>query len=214
MKKGIITAAAVSALMLASCGDTSKVDSLLAKDAEASSIAGSSSDNTSSQAESSGDTVSLNAIDSAVIAEAEKTASQYLIDSAPNAAEVYGLDSMDMTNGDIDIDLTKLTPNIVYAQVFDMVNEPDKYIGKRVRATGNFAYTADPETGGEYFAVFIADAAACCQQGLEFVLSGEHKYPDDYPKLESSITVEGVFNTYEENGWRYCQLKDASLETV
>ena len=200
MKKLIMLAAA--ALMLTSCGDTSKMDSIIAKDA-------SKADDTSSQAD-----VSLNDIDSAVIAEAEKTASQYIIDSAPNALEAYGLDSMDLSDGDIDIDLTKLTPNLVYAQVFDMVNEPDKYVGKRVRARGNFAYTTDPQTGGEYFAVLIADAAACCQQGMEFVLAGEHKYPEDYPKVNSAITVEGIFGTYTENGWRYCQLKDAALETA
>ena len=200
MKKLIILAAAM--LMLASCGDTSKMDSIIAKDA-------SSADDTSSQAD-----VSLNDIDSAVIAEAEKTASQYIIDSTPNILEAYGLDSMDLSDGDIDIDLTMLTPNLVYAQVFDMVNEPDKYVGKKVRAKGNFAYTTDPKTGGEYFAVYIADAAACCQQGMEFVLAGEHKYPEDYPALDSTITVEGVFGTYMENGWRYCQLKDAALEAV
>ena len=205
MKKLMLISAAV--LMLTACGNTSKVDSLLAKDASQASE--SRTDDTSSQSD-----VSLNAIDSAVIAEAEKTASQYIIDSAPTAAETYGLDSMDMTNGDIDIDLTKLQPNIVYAQVFDMVNQPEKYIGKRVRAKGNFAYTTDPSTGGEYFAVFIADAAACCQQGMEFVLTGEHKYPEDYPKLDSTITVEGIFGTYTENGWRYCRLSDATLETA
>ena len=213
-KAAAFISVSAAAIMLAACGDTSKMDSILAADNSKSaagdiskSEAASKADDTSSQSE-----VSLNAVDSAVIAEAEKTASKYILDSTPTAADEYGLDSIDMTNGDIDIDLTRLDSNIVYAQVFDMLNEPDKYIGKKVRANGSFAYTTDPSTGGEYFAVFIADAAACCQQGMEFVLTGTHKYPDDYPKVGDSITVEGEFNTYTENGWQYCQLKDATLQ--
>ena len=66
--------------------------------------------------------------------------------------------------------------------------------------------------GQIYFACIIADATACCSQGLEFVLAGEHIYPDDYPELGSEITVVGTFQTYEENGYMYCHLIDAELE--
>ena len=203
MKKLIPLAAA--ALILASCGNTSTVDSILAKDASASST------DTSSAAEND---VSLNAIDSAVIADAEKLASGYWADnnrSATSAPEQVDLDALDLSDGEIDIDLTKLTPNLVYAQVFDMVNSPEKYLGKKVRTAGTFSFTHDAVTNGDYYAVFIADAAACCQQGMEFVLTGEHKYPDDYPEIGAAITIEGEFNTYTENGWKYCQLKNATM---
>ena len=204
MKRTILTTAAVAAaLMLTACGSTSTVDSIIAGQSD--------------EAESAADDVSLNDVDSAVIADAEKLASQYWADNSRGVSSVperVDLDQLDLSNGDIDIDLTTLTPNLVYAQVYDMVNTPDKYIGKKVRARGNFAYTHDNATNGDYFAVFIADAAACCQQGMEFVLAGEHKYPDDYPESGTVITVEGEFNTYTENGWTYCQLKDSTMETA
>lgn len=63
-----------------------------------------------------------------------------------------------------------------------------------------------------YFSCIIVDATACCSQEIEFVLSGEHAYPDDYPEEGSEIVVQGIFNTYEENGYMYCQLKDAVME--
>ena len=206
MKKKIPVLLAVLSLMLTACGDTSKVDSILAKD--------NSSAAEISQADSKHEEISLNETDSAVIAEAEKLVSQYTADITPSAPDTSELENLNLSNGDIDIDLTTLTPNLIYSQVFDMVNEPDKYIGKKVRVTGSFAYTHDTTTDGDYFAVFIADAAACCQQGMEFVLTGEHKYPDDYPAIGDSITVEGIFNTYTENDWQYCQLKDAALQTA
>ena len=51
-----------------------------------------------------------------------------------------------------------------------------------------------------------------CTQGLEFVLAGEHTYPDDYPKEGEEITVTGIFDIYEEDGFKYCQLINASME--
>ena len=43
-------------------------------------------------------------------------------------------------------------------------------------------------------------------------LAGEHTYPDDYPKEGDEITVTGIFDIYEEDGFKYCQLINASME--
>ena len=69
-----------------------------------------------------------------------------------------------------------------------------------------------PVPGQVYYACVIADATACCQQGLEFVLSGNHTFPDDYPEVGEEITVTGTFGTYEEGGYQYCQLTEAEFE--
>lgn len=110
-----------------------------------------------------------------------------------------------------DVDLTTLNPNMVYAQVYDMVSDSEKYVGKSVKARGTFAYYKEDD-GRELFAVIIKDATACCAQGIEFVLDGDYKYPDDYPELDAEITVTGKFNFYEENRFRYCQLLNARFE--
>jgi len=111
----------------------------------------------------------------------------------------------------IDVDLTKLSSTMVYSEVYNMMVSPDNYTGKTVKMNGAFAYYEDPETKKQYFACIIADATACCSQGLEFILTGEHTYPNDYPELNSEITVTGTFETYEENGYNYCRLVDATL---
>ena len=122
------------------------------------------------------------------------------------------VDVPDASNGEYDVDLTGLDSNMVYAQVYDMVFGETDYSGKSVRAKGTFDYYHDPRTGQEYFAVIISDAAACCAQGIEFVLAGEHKYPDDYPEIGTEITIHGIFNMYEDETGAYVQLKDAVLE--
>ena len=83
-----------------------------------------------------------------------------------------------------------------------------------MRAKGQFAYYQDPVTGMDYFAVMISDAAACCAQGIEFVLAGDYEYPKDYPEIGDEIVLHGVFNTYEDATGAYVQLKDAVIENA
>lgn len=98
----------------------------------------------------------------------------------------------------------------VYAQVYDMVNNGDNYLGKTVKAKGPFSYFHESD-GREFFAVIISDATACCSQGIEFVLDGDYSYPDDYPAIGTEITVVGKFNYYKEGFYTYCQLTDATM---
>ena len=113
----------------------------------------------------------------------------------------------------VELDLSVLSGTVVYSQVYDMMMEPERYMGMQVRVKGNISYFQDPNTMKEYFAVIIADATACCAQGIEFVWDG-HKYPEDYPPLDTELTVTGTFNTYEENGFVYLQLKDAEVSWI
>ena len=130
--------------------------------------------------------------------------------NASNGSQVQS--SKPQTSDDLDVDLTKLSSTMVYSEVYNMMYTPDDYIGKTVKMKGQFAYYEDPETKAQYFACIIADATACCSQGLEFILTGEHTYPNDYPELGSEITVTGTFEVYTENGFQYCRLKDAAME--
>ena len=134
--------------------------------------------------------------------------------SSDSASEVPKptVDVPDAVNGEYDVDLTTLDSNMVYAQVYDMVFGETDYNGKLVRAKGTFDCYEDPQTNNVYYAVLISDATACCAQGIEFVLAGDHKYPDDYPELGSEITLHGTFNTYEDETGAYVQLKDAVFE--
>ena len=117
----------------------------------------------------------------------------------------------------IDVDLDNLNANVVYSQVFLMMTEPDKFIGKRIRMSGQFnVYAAEegnPSGVTEYYAIIIADAQACCQQGIEFVWPG-HTYPEGFPEVKSNASVTGIFEVYEENGKKYCRLVADSVEQL
>ena len=127
--------------------------------------------------------------------------------------QVYGLiddapDPEDEVNTDEEsIDLTAMTSTMVYAQVYSMLIEPESYLGKEITMDGTCFVYYDEENDKYYYSCIIQDATACCSQGIEFVLEDETEYPND----GDSIRVKGFFNTYEEDGYMYCQLKDADL---
>lgn len=131
------------------------------------------------------------------------------VTETPSAQEASG--KTIVSEGDIDVDLTQLSSTMVYSEVYNMMVTPNDYVGKTVKMKGQFTIYEDPETNAIYYAVVIADTAACCSQGLEFVWKGEHSYPDDYPELGDEITVIGEFQLYEEEGNSYCHLVDADI---
>ena len=111
----------------------------------------------------------------------------------------------------IDVDLTVLSATMVYSEVSNMMTSPQDYIGKTVKMKGAFDCFHDEASDNYYFACIIQDATACCAQGIEFVLSGEHKYPNDYPAKGDTICVVGVFDTYREGERTYCTLRNAKM---
>lgn len=109
----------------------------------------------------------------------------------------------------IDIDLTKLSSTMVYAEVFSMMTNAKEYVGKTIRMRGNFSYYHNRPTDTYYFACLIKDATACCAQGIEFVLGGDLQFPEDYPRPGDEITVTGVFDSYLENEYTFYHLTNA-----
>lgn len=111
----------------------------------------------------------------------------------------------------VDLDLTTMSSTMVYSEVFNMVTTPENYIGKTVKMRGTYMYYYDEKPDHYYFFCLISDAMACCSQGIEFSLTKDYRYPEDYPKPDDEITVVGVFDSYEEEGNTYCILRNARL---
>lgn len=111
----------------------------------------------------------------------------------------------------IDVDLTILSSTMIYSEVYNMMCMPENYIGKTVKMNGMFVVYTNEDQSMFYPAVIIEDATACCSQGLEFVVIGNPPYPDGYPEIETNITVIGTFETYLEDGNKYCRLQNATI---
>ena len=117
------------------------------------------------------------------------------------------------------LDLTILSSTMVYSEVYNMVSlNTDDYIGRKIKVNGTFALGNATEEIKElygteyYYFVVIADATACCQQGIEFVLVDDPLYPEGYPEPGTEITLTGTFENYYEGENQYFHIADAVLE--
>lgn len=111
----------------------------------------------------------------------------------------------------IDLDLSGFSTTMAYSELYNITAAPDEYLGQTIRLKGNFNVYHDEATDKYYYACIIADSAACCSAALEFVPEENLTYPNDFPELESEITVMGTLETYEENGTKYCHLVNAQM---
>ena len=147
----------------------------------------------------------------------ESSASAEIIPT-PNEQETPGKSKPSQPSaGKVDVDLTVLSSTMVYSEVYNMLyNDPAHYLGKTVKARGTFSIyqlvtdgvlQPDPVA----YACIIADATACCAEGMEFVPEGDLTYPEDYPELGAEITIIGEFQSYEENGMTWYHLVNARL---
>ena len=96
-----------------------------------------------------------------------------------------------------DVDLTQMGANMVYAVVCQMTLDPAAYEGQTVKVAGEYYSAPGPQK--TYYFLYVSDAAACCSQGLEFVLEGESG-PEDYPEEGAQAVLTGTFETYTEEG--------------
>ncbi|MCR4655464.1 MAG: hypothetical protein K5770_04445 [Lachnospiraceae bacterium] len=146
------------------------------------------------------------------MAEEQNGAASYSINSDNTAVEEHAVDLMRGTEG-IDVDLTALSSTMVYSEVYNMMYYPENYIGKTVKMKGLNTIYHDESTDKYYYACIISDATACCSQGIEYELTDNYIFPEDYPSENQEICVTGIFDTYQEGEYTYCTLRNAQLET-
>ena len=108
------------------------------------------------------------------------------------------------SNDKIDVDLTLLSSTMVYAEVFNMIMNPENYAGKIVKMKGQFALFEDIGNGKPFYACVIPDTTACCLQGFEFIPLSEYNYPKDL-----TLDLLDKLNLY--NNLNILQLKNNNL---
>lgn len=108
----------------------------------------------------------------------------------------------------VDFDISVMNANMVYAQVFDMMMQPEVYRDKVIKIAGDY-YRLPDNKGNMTNAVIIRDALACCQQGMEFVWD----FGEAVPAQETPITVTGPFKiTTDSEGLMRTFIQASSVE--
>lgn len=110
----------------------------------------------------------------------------------------------------VDIDLTRMNANMVYAEVFNMLIEPEFYEGKTVRIRGSLHIPEQLE-GAPPYSCIVWDATACCPAGLGFYLADDADII--MPEEDEIITVVGTYTCTELDGFSTISLINCILES-
>lgn len=125
-----------------------------------------------------------------------------------------GAEAWEMTgepDASVDVDLTVLNSNMVYAEVYNMMTQPQEYIGKSIKMRGSFGEFQDETTNQVYYSCIIQDATACCAQGIEFIPENMDAFVQAGYVTGDEIVLEGVYEIYEEGEYMYAVLTGAEL---
>ena len=157
------------------------------------------------------DPTTLSAVTASASVATTNTTPQPLVPATATTPAHKKPDPIKTENVSVDVDLTTLSSTMVYSEVLNIMTYPETYVGKTIKMRGIFAYYHDEQTGQYYFGCIIQDATACCAQGIEFILTDDYLFPDDYPEEGEIVTVAGEFLIYQENDLNYFTLKDSKL---
>ena len=114
----------------------------------------------------------------------------------------------------VDVDLTVMGKDMVYATVYQMMCYPDDFVGKKIKCNGLYTACWYDATSQWYTYCIIKDALACCQQGLEFTWEDGSHDISEFPEDGTEIEIIGTFRTYkdfEEDEYQYCELANSTM---
>ena len=110
--------------------------------------------------------------------------------------------------GEIDIDLDSFSDTVMFAEVTNLLTEPEEAVGKTIRVSGELTFG---EGGGQLFCL-VTDPTGCCEENIEFEPEQEDVLEEREIMEGDEITVRGVFDTYLSGKNVRCILREAVLE--
>jgi len=131
-------------------------------------------------------------------------------DTPAPAAEPGETMPPNLKSGSADVDLTLLSSTMIYAEVYNIMSDPDAYVGKTIKLRGLYASGYYEPTEQWYHFAIIPDATACCSGGLEFLWVGG----GDFPETDTEVEIVGVFEPYDEFGETYYRINSSSVQVV
>ena len=105
----------------------------------------------------------------------------------------------------VDFDLSNMNFTMISSFFFQMLVESEKYENKIFKIKGKFQSFENEEDASAlpYFSVIMNDQTMCCQEGIDFIWEGDHKWPQDYPQQNQEITIIGKYIITEVDGITY-----------
>ena len=105
------------------------------------------------------------------------------------------------------MDFTKMSDTMIAAEMSNMRSRPNDYVGKIIKLSGEYNARFISELDGyAHFIVYYEGDACCPPEEIEFRLSDENAFSDDFLEDGVMIELEGVFESYRVLGRAFSYL--------
>jgi uncharacterized membrane protein YcgQ (UPF0703/DUF1980 family) len=105
----------------------------------------------------------------------------------------------------------EISEKMFVGQMNDIYLNPDDYLGRTISYEGFFTYFDNEETGQRYNCV-VRNGPGCC--GYDSSVGFEIDWGGDLPEMDDWCAVEGVVDTYVEDGMDYIIVRAKELEVL
>lgn len=109
-----------------------------------------------------------------------------------------------------DMDMSRFSSTMTYAQIYNIFMNPESYVGKTIKLRGRYAGD-ELDTGEKMHFIVFSDEAACCQLNIEFMI---YDYKGEFPEEDTEIMLEGVIDVCNYEGDKFIVLKTNGFELV
>ncbi|MCL2014189.1 MAG: hypothetical protein FWG69_04290 [Oscillospiraceae bacterium] len=119
------------------------------------------------------------------------------------------------SNDGVDVDLTSMNETMLSAELNNIKENPDDYLGKTIKINGDYFPSYDQANNKYYHSVITkSDPNNCCTEGILFSRNENYKYPEDYPAEGSKIEMTGLLKKAEEQGYFYPYLETDEIKEL
>lgn len=108
-----------------------------------------------------------------------------------------------------DEDILDITEKMYVTYINEIYTNTEAYEGKKIKLEGMFTSAYDESTKQTYYFVYRTGPGCCNNDGS--MCGFEFTTTDTIPVENDWIEVVGTLESYEENGYTYLNLRDASV---
>ena len=108
----------------------------------------------------------------------------------------------------VDMNLSPMSFQMLYATIENIENNPHKYQGKIIQISGKFATEQNSHSGETVYCLYQLDGPGCCQAAMSLELRNSGS---ELPQLEEWATAVGRYDCEVIDGVEYWGLYDAEI---
>ena len=108
----------------------------------------------------------------------------------------------------VDMNLSPMSFQMLYATIENIENNPHKYQGKIIQISGKFATEQNSHSGETVYCLYQLDGPGCCQAAMSLELRNSGS---ELPQLEEWATAVGRYDCEVIDGVEYWGLYDVEI---